>query len=221
MTRRPPVPRPTCRRRHSTSRRTRTVVTSSPLSRGLRGSAASCSAADSLIRCRGLTPGGFNATHFEEPRAERGWDSFPHLLMDTTKQEANPAPAAFLCSPAGKSDSLETVCRMSRLLCKAWSRHPRAHEHMTRWRNLTSIAVDSCSAETHAHELWTWTPGPSACLLRPARQPAHRHSLCKAPLHSRRRRPGRPGHLVTDTSRTLSIDPHPYALLRRTPCSVK
>jgi hypothetical protein len=55
--------------------------------------------------------------------------------------------------------------------------------HVTRWRNLTSTAVDRCSAESHAHELWTWTPGPSTCLLRPARQPAQ-HFLCKAPQRS-------------------------------------
>ena len=56
----------------------------------------------------------------------------------------------------------------------------RSPEHVTRWRNLTSTAVDSCSVESHAHALWTWTPDPSTGLLRPARQPAHRHVLCKA-----------------------------------------
>jgi hypothetical protein len=30
------------------------------------------------------------------------------------------------------------------------------------------------------HGLRTWTPDASTCLLRPARQPAHRHILCKA-----------------------------------------
>jgi hypothetical protein len=62
---------------------------------------------------------GFNATHFAEPSAERGWDCFPRLFLDTTKQEASAAPAALLCSPAGKSDPSETVCRMSRSLCQA------------------------------------------------------------------------------------------------------
>ncbi len=55
---------------------------------------------------------------------------------------------------------------------------------MTRWRNLTSTAVDRCSVESHAHDLWTWTPDPSTCLLRPARQPAQRHFLCKAGAES-------------------------------------
>jgi hypothetical protein len=51
---------------------------------------------------------------------------------------------------------------------------------MTRWRNVTSTVITSCSAESRAHDLLPWAPDWSICLLRPARNLVQRPFWCKA-----------------------------------------